>query len=116
MVCVKEGSLTKCPKGLISFSSLDDPTNPLTAHVWKLDGQQVSTQKEFSLPFNIAAMHTVEHTGTNACGAGCTKTEQLQVIEGAPPPSSGAGLRVAGIFLAELTALGLGLALLGGRK
>jgi hypothetical protein len=91
MACQPTVNGFKCEKGqVITLTSPNDPSNPLTSHTWTIDGVQVSNQAQFTEVYPVAGSHTVTHAGTNACGSGCSQNTQLDIVDSITPPAPAA--------------------------
>jgi len=91
MTCQQTETGFKCEKGkVVTISSPNDPTNPLIAHNWTVDGSQASTLPQFVQTFPNMGEHTVVHTGQNACGSSCSQTAQLEIVNVIVPPAKAA--------------------------
>lgn len=90
MACQPVTGGYKCDKGNVTFNAGYDPSNPVTIHAWNIDGQGESTLSQFTKNFSAAGLHTVQHSGFNACGGLCSQTQQLEIVDTLPPPPAGA--------------------------
>ncbi len=87
MACQAVVNGYKCEKDKsITISSPYDFTNPLTSHVWTIDGVQESTAASFPKTYAAAGSHTVVHTGSNACAGTCLQSTNLEIVDVLPPP------------------------------
>lgn len=78
----------KCEKGKeLTISSPLDASNPLTSHVWTVDGIEESTSSSFKKTYPGIGTHTVKHAGKNTCLSGCTETIDLEIVEPPKPPA-----------------------------
>jgi hypothetical protein len=98
MACQQIPGGFKCEKAVpVTFNSPFDPGNPLVTHTWLVDGSQVSTANQFQQTYPVTGLHTVEHRGINSCGANCTQTSQMEIVDVLQPPTpSGAAAAPAG--------------------
>jgi len=92
MTCQPTISGYKCEKDkIITISSPPDASNPLTSHLWKIDGVQESTAASFQKTYAVPGFHTVVHSGSNACAGTCSQSAQLEIADViTPPPPSAA--------------------------
>jgi len=87
MTCQPTISGYKCEKDkLITISSPLDPYNPLTEHLWTIDGAQESTAASFQKTYAAPGFHTVVHSGKNACLGECSQSAQLEIADVIIPP------------------------------
>jgi len=101
----------KCEKDkIITISSPLDPSNPLTEHIWTIDGTQESTAASFQKTYAAPGYHTVVHSGKNVCLAECSQSAQLEITDViTPPPPSAAAAAPKGVsplVVAAVVALG----------
>lgn len=97
MACQQVSGGWKCDQNSINFNAPYDPTNPITSHMWKIDGAVVSTQPNFTQAVPVG-IHSVEHSGYNACNALCIQSAQLEVVETLPPTTSQAASQSSSVF------------------
>jgi len=120
MACQSVTNGYKCGKGVITFTSPTVPTNPLTSHVWTVDGIEESTASQFNKTYAVPGTHTVSHTGANACGAGCSSNlilEIVDVVDPEPTPTASAPKGVSPLAIAAVVTLGvLGIVMLKKKK
>ena len=89
MTCQAIANGFQCEKDKsITFTSPYDSSNPLTTHNWTIDSIPVSTAVQFAQIYPVTGSHTIVHTGTNGCGAGCTETVALQIVDVIQPPTT----------------------------
>ena len=89
MACQAVTNGFKCEKGkIITLTSPNDPSNPLTSHNWKIDGVQESTAAQFQKTYTVPGTHTVVHSGSNACAGTCSKSTQLDIVDVITPPAT----------------------------
>lgn len=121
MACQAVTNGFKCEKGTVTLSSTNDPNNPLTTHNWTIDGTQKSTAAQFTESFLSTGLHSVVHSGANACAGTCSKTATLEIVDViTPPPSPTTSTASKGPAIAAVVAvvvLGvLGIAMMGKKK
>lgn len=110
MACQEVVNGFRCEKGKsITFTSPYDPGNPLVTHNWTIDGVQESIAAQFEKTYPNLGLHTLVHSGTNACAGGCTQTAQLDIIDVITPPSTTSAPQQssAALIIAALIAAGL---------
>ena len=90
MTCQPTISGYKCEKDkVITISSPLDPYNPLTEHIWTIDGvQESTTEASFQKTYAAPGFHTVVHSGKNACLGECSQSVQLEIADVIIPPTT----------------------------
>lgn len=89
----------------VTFTASVDTQNPLTTHVWKVDGVVQTGQttgtftKTFTAYRDSANPYVIEHSGSNSCGSNCATTRTLSItpspeIQSLVPPA----LTVVGVM------------------
>ena len=90
MTCIPVVGGYKCEQDkIITFVSPSDPVNPLISHQWNINGVLESTAASFQKTYTSTGLHTVSHSGDNACGGTCLQTAQLEIAaEIITPPAT----------------------------
>ena len=89
MACQSTISGYKCEKDkIITISSPLVPSNPLTEHIWTIDGVSESTAASFQKTYAAPGFHTVVHSGKNDCLGECSQSAQLEIADVITPPST----------------------------
>jgi len=90
MACQSTISGYKCEKDkVITISSPLVPSNPLTEHIWTIDGVSESTAASFQKTYAAPGFHTVVHSGKNACLGECApQSVQLEIADVITPPTT----------------------------
>ena len=109
MACQAVANGYKCAKGELTISAPVDRTNPLTLHVWTVDGIEESTAAQFNKTYAVAGTHTVVLSGSNACSGTCSKSISLEIVDVLPPPTSEASTPKGISPLAIIAVVTLGL-------
>ena len=89
MACQSTISGYKCEKDkVITISSPLVPSNPLTEHIWTINGVSESTAASFQKTYAAPGFHTVVHSGKNACLGECSQSVQLEIADVIIPPTT----------------------------
>jgi len=89
MTCQATATGYKCEKDKkITISSPLVPDNPLTEHIWTIDGVSESAAVSFQKTYAAPGFHTVVHSGKNACLGDCSQSVQLEIADVITPPTT----------------------------
>lgn len=70
----------------VVFTASIDTQNPLTSHIWKVDGVTDTTVGSTFVKIFTAYKdaYSIEHSGSNACGSNCTPVTKTISITATP--------------------------------